>query len=142
MLRSILTGVGTLILGSKVQSWMRHAAYGAAVAVMTLTALVFVSLALFYWLSEPIGQAGAAAAVSAFLALLAGLVFLWSASRARRQEESNSLLSFAQAGLSRAELLKDVPAVIERARSALRKAGPVKVSLGALAVGFILSRLR
>jgi hypothetical protein len=141
MLRSLMAAIATAGAASKVRGLARQAAYGTVAVFALLVALVFMALAAFYALSVSQGPAVAAAIVAAGLAALAGLVFLWSAYGHQESEQEGfmSQLGLPALGISNQ---KDIEAVLHRARVEMRKVGPVKISLGALAVGFLLAALR
>ena len=141
MLRSLMTAIATAGAASKVRGLARQAAYGAVAVFALLVALVFMALAAFYALSPSQGPAVASAIVAAGLAVVAGLVFLWSAYSRRESEQEGfmSQLGLPALGISNQ---KDIDAVVHRARVEMRKVGPVKISLAALAVGFLLAAAR
>jgi hypothetical protein len=136
-----MAAIATAGAASKVRGLARQAAYGTVAVFALLVALVFMALAAFYALSASQGPAVAAAIVAAGLAALAGLVFLWSAYGHRESEQEGfmSQLGLPALGISSQ---KDIDAVVHRARVEMRKVGPVKISLIALAVGFFLALRR
>jgi hypothetical protein len=133
-----MAAIATAGAASKVRGLAREAAFGTVAVFALLVALVFLALAAFYALSASQGPAVAAAIVAAGLAVLAGLVFLWSAFSRRDSEQEGFMIQLGLPALGISNQT-DVETVIRRARVELRKLGPAKLSLVALAVGFFLA---
>jgi hypothetical protein len=106
-----------------------------------MIALVFFSIAAFFFLSRPLGPAGAAAAVAGGSALIALIIFFWVWYKQKHANDDGFMEQFGLPAISGVDS-KDVQAIVDRTRLELRKAGPVKVSLAALAIGFLIARLR
>lgn len=142
MLRSIVAAMATAAAASKAKGIARQAAYGAVAVFSLLVALVFSAIAAFYYLSQSMGPAGAAATVAAILAVLAMLVFIVSRVSARDDANGNWAKQLGLPAVAGITDTKDIEAMVDKTQIALRKAGPVKLSLAALAIGFLLARLR
>lgn len=139
MLRMLLTAFATAQAASQAKRIAQHTAYGIVAIGAVIIGLVFASMALFFYLSQTMNSAMAAAIVAAASALFAGLIALY----ARWQDstvEKDDL--FDQLGLSGLGITssKDVEAVADVARTQIRRIGPVNVALAALAAGFLLGR--
>lgn len=142
MLRAILTAMATATAASKAKDVARQAAYGAVAVFALLVALVFLSLAGFYWMWEPLGPAGAAAAMSGILAAFALLVVAWAYFKERKPRNEGWLEQMGVPHVAGITDAKDMQEMVDRAQMELRRIGPVKLSLAALALGFVVSRLR
>ena len=142
MLRAILAAMATATAASKAKDVARQAAYGAIAVFALLVAIVFLSMAGFYWLSESMGPAGAAAAVSGILAAFALLIVAWAFLRGSKDKNEGWMEQLGVPHVAGLTDAKDMQQIVDRAQIELRKIGPVKLSLGALALGFIISRLR
>lgn len=141
MLRSLLAAIATAKAAAKARETAYKAIYGMIAGVITLIALIFGAMGVFFALTDPLGPAWAAASVAGGLVLLAGLFLLiaWPRDRGSTQEELISQLGLPALGIKDS---KDVEAMMNKANAALRRVGPVKLSLAALVVGFLISRLR
>jgi hypothetical protein len=142
MLRSILAAMATATAASKVKDIARQAAYGAIAVFALLVALVFLSLAGFFWMSQSLGPAGAAAAVSGILAAFSLLVVAWVYFKEGKPTNEGWMEQLGVPHVAGITDAKDMQEMVDRAQHELRKIGPVKLSLAALAAGFVISRLR
>ena len=142
MLRAILAAMATATAASKVKDVARQTAYGAVAVFALLVALAFMSLACFYWLSESLGPAGAAAAVSGIMAVVALLVVAWANFKEAKPRNEGLMEQFGVPPIAGLTDAKDVQEIVHKAQTELRKVGPVKLSLAAAAIGFLIARLR
>jgi hypothetical protein len=140
MLRSIMAAMATAAAASKAKSIARQAGYGAVAIFALMVALVFTAIAAFYFLLVPLGPAYAAATVAGASAIFAVIIFAW-AFRQKKDQDEGWMEQFGLPAIPGVDS-KDVQAIVDRTRMELRKVGPVKVSLAALAVGFLIAKLR
>lgn len=140
MLRSIMAALATATAASRVRSVARQTGFGAIAIFALMIALVFASIAVFYLLLPVYGPAIAAAIIAGGTALIAFVVSLWAFNRQKNQQDN----WMAELGLPtvRGVDAKNVGAVVDRAQVAIRRAGPVKLSLAAIAAAFLISRLK
>lgn len=141
MLRSLMAAMATAAAASKVKGIARQAAFGTIAIFALLVALVFIAIAAFYFLLPPLGAAWAAAAVAGAFAVFALIIFAWAWSKQSKDEDNGWMEQFGLPAVPKVDS-KDVQAIVDRTRTELRKVGPVKLSLAALAVGFVIARLR
>jgi len=142
MLRSILAAMATASAASRVRGVARDTAYGTVAIFALLVALVFLSLAVFYWLSATLGPAAGAAIVAGGLALLAGAIGLWAYLRRRNAGEENWMEQLGLPSVPGLTNPEDIDAIVDEARMQVKRIGPLKLTAAAFAAGFILSRLR
>jgi hypothetical protein len=134
--------MATATAASKVKDVARQAAYGAIAVFALLVALVFLSLAGFFWMAQSLGPAGAAAAVSGILAAFSLMVVAWVYFKEAKPKNEGWMEQLGVPHVAGITDAKDMEEMVDRAQIQLRKIGPVKLSLAALAAGFIISRLR
>ncbi len=140
MLRPILTALTTAMAASRMRGVARDAAYGVVALSAGIIALLFLSVAAFFWLSEPLGQAGAAAAVCAMTASLSAAVVLWTMKERRDAANDNGGINLpAMLGLDGRQDLEGLERI---ASMQIKQAGPLKIAFAALAAGFLLAKLR
>jgi hypothetical protein len=140
MLRSIMAAMATAAAASKAKGIARQVGYGAIAIFALMVALVFTAIAVFYFLLVPLGPAYAAATVAGASAIFAVIIFAW-AFRQKKDQDEGWMEQFGLPAIPGVDS-KDVQAIVDRTRMELRKVGPVKVSLAALAVGFLIAKLR
>ena len=138
MLRSLMAAMATAAAASKAKGIARQVAYSAIAIFALMVALVFIAIAAFYFLLDPLGAAFAAATVAGAFAICALIIFAWAWSKQKHAQDEGWMEQFGMPAVDS----KDVQAIVDRTRTELRKAGPVKLSLAALAVGFLIARLR
>jgi hypothetical protein len=141
MLRSLMAAMATAAAASKVKGIARQAGYGAIAIFALMVALVFIAIAAFYFLLEPLGAAYAATAVAGAFAVFALIIFAWAWSRQKQHQDEGWMEQLGLPAVPGVDS-KDVQALVDRTRTELRKVGPVRLSLAALAVGFLIARLR
>jgi hypothetical protein len=141
MLRSLMAAMATAAAASKAKGIARQAGYGAIAVFALMVALVFTAIAAFYFLLEPLGPAYAAATVAGASAVFALIIFAWAWFRQKKDQDEGWMEQLGLPALPGVDS-KDVQAIVDRTRMELRKVGPVKVSLAALAVGFLIAKLR
>jgi hypothetical protein len=135
----LLTAFATAQAASQAKRIAQHTAYGIVAIGAVIIALVFGSMALFFYLSMTMHSSLAAAIVAAAAALFAGLIALYARWQDSVPEKDDI---FDQLGLSSLGISnsRDVEAVADVARNQIRRVGPVNVALAALAAGFLLGR--
>jgi hypothetical protein len=136
-----MAAMATAAAASRVKGIARQAAYGTIAIFALMIALVFSAIAVFYFLLEPLGAAYAASAVAGASAAFALIIFAWIWSRQKKDQDEGWMEQFGLPAIPGVDS-KDVQAIVDRTRTELRKVGPIKVSLAALAVGFLIARLR
>ncbi len=141
MLRSILVAMATAATVSRARGVARQTAYGAIATFALMVALVFLAIAVFYFLLQSFDPAIAAAIVAGGFALFAFIIFLWAWARQKHPADDDWMEQLGLPAVTGVDS-KDVHAIVDRAKVELRKAGPVKISLVALAVGFLIARLK
>jgi hypothetical protein len=93
-------------------------------------------------MSESLGPAGAAAAVSGILAAFSLLVVAWVYFKDGKSKNEGWIEQFGVPHVAGITDAKNMQEIVDRAQHELRKIGPVTLSLAALAAGFVISRLR
>ena len=141
MLRSVMTAVAAATASSKARTMAREAAFGMIGVSALIIALVFLAIAAYYFLIDPLGTAGAAAAVSAFLAIFAVIIFIWAFYQ-QRNDKNGLLQQFGLPSVDGLNDIEDVEQLVKQTQASLRKVGPVKLSVAALAIGFLAARMK
>jgi hypothetical protein len=141
MLRSILTTAATAAAASRVKTMAKQTAYGAVALGAFMLAIVFTALAIFFWLSEAYGPAPAAAGVAAILAVLTACMLAWIKIRQNAERNENLADRLGLPGMLGMKDTEQIEKFVEQGVARLRHVDPVKLTVGTLVVGFLISRL-
>jgi hypothetical protein len=139
MLKALLAAFATSQAATRAERMALDAGYGMVALAAAIISLIFVSMAIFFRLSQSMSSAQAAAIMAAGIAVLAILVAVY----ARQQDSGVSKGSiYDQLGLSALGISseRDLEAIADQARVQIRRVGPMNVALAALAAGLLLGR--